>query len=359
MVEWLAGNRIRGTSTERTSADFNARLISPNVGGWKELGRTTLGSAGDTISVTGLADKRYYMILSNNLASGSINSRDRINNDSGSNYAYRYSEDGASDGSGINKTSLTGGGTVTTPRFDVSYWSNLSTKEKLGIRHTVLQSTAGAGNAPERNEAVNKWTNTSDAIDSYYVRNENSSGSFDTGSECVVLGWDEDDTHTDNFWEELASDTHTGADTDTFTSSTFTAKKYLWIQCFLKIGTTSGVNGLFRFNGDSGSNYSHRREQNGATDITQINQTNGILVDSWSANGLINIFVINNSANEKLAIAESVFGETTGSGTAPKRSQSVSKWSNTTDQITSFSLVNTWNSDAFASGSIIKVWGHD
>jgi hypothetical protein len=33
------------------------------VGGWVELGRTTLGSNGTTIDITSLADKRYYMVL--------------------------------------------------------------------------------------------------------------------------------------------------------------------------------------------------------------------------------------------------------------------------------------------------------
>ena len=43
------------------------------IGGWVELGRTTLGAAADTITVSSLADKRYYMILNSNLASGTIN----------------------------------------------------------------------------------------------------------------------------------------------------------------------------------------------------------------------------------------------------------------------------------------------
>ena len=36
MVEWLAGNRIRGTTAERP----NFGLPSGSVGGWVELGRT-------------------------------------------------------------------------------------------------------------------------------------------------------------------------------------------------------------------------------------------------------------------------------------------------------------------------------
>ena len=44
-IEWLAGNRLRGTTAERPSGDV---LTSPTVGGWKEVGRTTLASTGDS-----------------------------------------------------------------------------------------------------------------------------------------------------------------------------------------------------------------------------------------------------------------------------------------------------------------------
>ena len=67
--------------------------------------------------------------------------------------------------------------------------------------------------------------------------------------------------------------------------------------------------------------------------------------------------VDNNSSNEKLALTHSVFGETAGAGTAPKRSEAVSKWANTSSQITSVSFIDTVSSDAFADGSMIKVWG--
>jgi hypothetical protein len=33
-IEWLAGNRLRGTTAERPSAS----LQSPSVGGWVEIG---------------------------------------------------------------------------------------------------------------------------------------------------------------------------------------------------------------------------------------------------------------------------------------------------------------------------------
>ena len=76
--------RIVGTNADRIGTDAIA-------GGWKEVGRTTLGSVGDTISVSSLPAKRYYMILQNILdgGGGSNTTWNRLNNDSGSNYARR------------------------------------------------------------------------------------------------------------------------------------------------------------------------------------------------------------------------------------------------------------------------------
>jgi len=357
-IEWLSGNRLRGTTSERPSAS----LQSPSVGGWVELGRTTLGSASDKIDVESLPNKRYYMVLFDHHGSANTNGtiRVRYNNTGNSDleYAGRYTVNGASDSTYINELSNFIGqhSEDTNPKFRVSYISNFLNKEKLIYGHMVEQSTAGAGTSPNRAEDAEKWTDNA-VISSIEYDVGAPTNSFNAGSEVVVLGWDPDDTHTTNFWEELASDTHTGADTSTFTSSTFTAKKYLWIQFFAKAGSASSRNCLFRFNSDSGSNYSHRRSQNGGSDTTQTNQANGVVIDGFTENGLVNMFVINNSSNEKLALTHSVFGETAGAGTAPKRSEAVSKWANTSSQITSVSFIDTVSSDAFADGSMIKVWG--
>ena len=159
MVEWLAGNRILGTSTERTSTTgFNP--VTALAGGWKELARTTLGSAGDTISVTGLADKRYYMILVDSLNSGEVGGFGRLNGDSGSNYSRRRSEDGGNDATNVNNVAMNYFGQDVSGghAFTVGYLANKSDKEKLSITHSVWQNTAGAGNAPQTYEKVSaKW----------------------------------------------------------------------------------------------------------------------------------------------------------------------------------------------------------
>ncbi len=352
MVDWLAGNRVRGLSTERTTTTgFNDGFTG--VGGWTELGRTTLGSAGDTITVSSLADKRYYMVLTSDINSGSTQNTPRLGStsaDSGSNYAVRFSRDGAADFAQASQTQLGGTQAGSFPKFSCMYIANLSAKEKLTILHEVLQNTAGAANAPQRTEQVGKWVNTSNPIDVIQGFNADS-GSFNTGSECVVLGWDPADTHTTNFWEELASaDWSSGTN---FSTGTFTAKKYLWVQYYIK-GTSVDLNALVTFNSDTGSNYANRRSSNGGADSTSTSRAN-LDTGMSSTAGLeyYNMFIINNSANEKLDICHTVGRSTAGAGNTPVRKETVGKWANTSSQITDINI--NGNSTLTAGG--IKVWG--
>ena len=67
-IEWLAGNRLRGTTAERPALG----LPSGSVGGWVELGRTTFGGGAKTYEVASLANKRYLMVLVNNFQSAQV-----------------------------------------------------------------------------------------------------------------------------------------------------------------------------------------------------------------------------------------------------------------------------------------------
>jgi len=344
-ITYHAGRRIQATQ-----ADFDG---TPAVsGGWKEVGRTTLGSSGDTISVSSLPDKRYYMLLTDSRPSGNLNVGHRAGNgsiDTGNNYAKRPSINGASDiTTHVNNNNFLeiDGLNHTDNMFSVNYLSNLSSKEKLGIGHSVRQNTAGAGNAPNRTEYVGKWANTSDVIDTLQTINFGS-GDLTSGSELVVLGYDPDDTHTDNFWEELATASGTGSSLDT---GTFTAKKYLWVQCFCDGTSSTNIN--YQFNGDTGNNYAHRESINGASEATGINNsTTDNLTNTGTGTFFTNMFIVNNSSNEKLWINHGMQA-TTGAGNAPARRETVGKWTNTSDQITRI-VANS----AFGTDSFIKVWG--
>ena len=321
------------------------------VGGWVEVGRTTLSSAG-TLDITGLPDKEYYMFLNHTLGTGY--SGVWFNSDTGTNYSRRVSVDGASDVTAINQTFLQVGEGDGFPGFNVGYITNISDKEKLLMSwNTEAQTGAGGGNAPSRRDFVGKWANTSSVIST--MNNYNLDGSalgyFDIGSEAIVLGWDTTDTHTtaDNFWEEL--DDSTWSSGDSWTSGTFTAKKYLWVQFYSK---SAGGSNYCRFNGDSGTNYANRYSIDGGTDSTIDTQPESYLgaIDGLSFN---NLFIINNSANEKLLMANRVSRSTAGEGTAPTRMESVGKWANTSSQITSITIT-TAGGGSFTAGQM-KVWG--
>jgi len=326
------------------------------VGGWVELARTTLGSASNNIDVTSLADKRYLMVLGF-LDGGDIDTRITFNNDTGSNYSNRYNYNGGSD---VLKTSVTDIRTDSSSvgkEFWVEYISNLSSKEKLWQAHMIKNSSSGAGGVPSRGELPAKWTNTSSVISS--IKHSDSAGATDiaSGSEVVVLGWDPADTHTTNFWEELAS-VELGSAGDLLDSGTFTAKKYLWVQCYIKNSGAAQVS--FTYNNDSASNYSYRFSNNGASDTTNVNFTRFVPInDVTTGHGqFVNMFIVNNSANEKLTIAHGVGTDVAGAGTAPQRRETVSKWANTSSQITRIQSDNTQAGD-YDTGSIIKVYGSD
>ena len=343
-MSYLDSKRIVGTNTQRdTFADV--------AGGWKELGRS---SGASQLDVSSLADKRYYMVLFHK-PSGNAAYSLRLNADSGNNYSRRYSNNGGTDTTNTSQSSLFGNNLYfgNYNEFAVAYIANKSDKEKLGIFHAISGQTAGAGNAPSRIEIGSKWVNTSNAIN----RIQTAGTMTDSNSEMVVLGWDPDDTHTDNFWEQLADVTLSSA--GVLSSGTFTAKKYLWVQAYTPSSTNSSPDGYIEFNGDSGTNYAHRRSHNGGSDTTGTSDGVGIRIDGTGGQTakFHNFFIINNSSNEKLVIAHSITGNTAGAGTAPSRTESVGKWITTGSQITRVDIIDQYSSSAWGSGSFIKVWG--
>jgi hypothetical protein len=354
-ITYHAGRRIQGTST-----DFAGIPAIP--GGWKFLDRTTLGQAGNTITVSSLPDKRYYMILTNQYGTGGdtvsqlgLGSNSTI--DATGNYARRASNNGGTD-SAVNGRSyiFESMGVTQNGMFGVDYIANLSSKEKLGIRHLVYQNTAGAGNIPNREENYGKWANTSNVIDIIQDKNT-AAGSFDTGSEIVVLGWDPDDTHTDNFWTQLADvDVTTGT---TISTGNFTAKKYLWVQFYLD---ASAISFDWQFNSSTDtqtSTYSGRHSNNGegptaTTDYTQINKN--VMAENFGLNAsphFGSMFIVNNASKEKLVTGHLVNQNTAGAGYAPNRGEFAYKWTNTTNQINNITMLNSVNVSRF----IMKVWG--
>jgi len=372
MVDWLAGNRVRGTSTERTtSTGFNTGAPYTGTGGWKEYSRHTLGSNTAPITVSSIPDKRYYMVLKS--WSGNTGLYERFNNDSGSNYSGRRSQNG---GSLWNSTSETGmpwgnSGYVSGDNFSVEYIANLAGEPKPVIRDWVIQEGGTGNNSPSRVKVVNKYDDGSTNPVINRMDMTVGSGSLNSGSEMVVLYWDEDDTHTDNFWEELASVELSSAN-DLIDSGTFTAKKYLWIQIYNSAKPSGGNSYVYYNNVTTGQEHAGRSNTNGKNPATnsagsdyQLTGSNGSIINhdisgSGSVTGLYtNMFVINTTSKEKFSIVYSASGWTTSQSVAPARFECVNKWTNTSDQITSVQCGSVGTSNYMGADSFIKVWGSD
>ena len=160
---------------------------------WEELG-TVAGTGSSANLDISFTSKKYLMgqYWISNGEGANFNAEFRVGNstiDTGSNYAYRYSSNGAADVTATSETKgvlrVVGGND---PVYGVFYIVNNSANEKLMINHSNSLIAAGAGTAPSRNESIMKWTNTSNQID--IIRCFINGGSCSTNSIFTLWGSD-------------------------------------------------------------------------------------------------------------------------------------------------------------------------
>ena len=158
---------------------------------WSKNGTTTLSSAGDTVTVSSLTATDFGMTLSHNLQSGTVRPAMKINSAT-SGYANRYSENGATDSTSVNRGNyLIDLTQASYDDFIILYNCGIQTEEKLFIEFYVDSNTSGAGNAPNRTEGVGKYADTSNTISSIEIFNtETSIGDWAIGSNLTVLNGD-------------------------------------------------------------------------------------------------------------------------------------------------------------------------
>ena len=132
---------------------------------WAKLETITLGSEGTVLTLPTFTAKTFMHGLGHYLrgaGAGGLTIRLEFNSDTGTNYAYRQSANGAADGTTASATYAkldTANGDA--PNFGIFYMINIAGEEKLGISFNVELAAAGAGTAPSRVETVFKWANTS------------------------------------------------------------------------------------------------------------------------------------------------------------------------------------------------------
>ena len=344
--KYLDSKRISGLSTDATAVS----------GGWKELDRTTLGSAGDTITVSNLPNKPYYMVLGSttNGSGGGTQQSLQFNGDGASNYGRRYNSNGSEASSMATRISTGANPATSSLGYTVGYVANKSDKNKMVVSSGV--DTYGS-NAPSKYMAVGKWQNASDAINSISIFNP-TSGDFQVGSECVVLGWDSTSTDTDNFWTELKN--VSGDGTSSFDTGSFALKKYLWIQVYIdRSGSsnntefTCGTGGSLD-TGAAGANYARRINEDGGADETA-NMTAQSKMESatYGEEEFYNMFVLNTSTHSKIFTVKG----NNSSSTQSHILQASYKWVNNA-QMNIFG-VSSGGSNTLSTSSRIKVWGSD
>lgn len=160
---------------------------------WEEIGRTTLSSVGDTITVSGLPSRRYlYVVYSGVASGGTLDTTWRFNNDSGTNYTYRALLNNVADTPVTSGTSFAGeSGATDSGQLDAGTLEivNITANEKMFMYRNVSQDAAGGGTVPTTLTYHGKWANTADSINRIDWINAGT-GDFAAGSEVVVLGHD-------------------------------------------------------------------------------------------------------------------------------------------------------------------------
>ena len=104
------------------------------------------------------------------------------------------------------------------------------------------------------------------------------------------------------------------------------------------------------FNGDTGTNYGYRYEENGATDVTSPNAANIVLDGGgYSQLSMIVMYVQNFPAQQKTIFSSGTFPG--AAAAAPSRVVTVGVWNNTSGPITEIAMILTpgtsnWNADS-------------
>ncbi|QEX10973.1 hypothetical protein F6X56_15220 [Rhodococcus erythropolis] len=158
---------------------------------WEEIGRTTLTSPGDVISVAGLPARKFlairFMVFTTSGQQVSVVMN--FNNDGATNYAYRVADSGSpSESNNLNATGLF----YTGPAALNSYFAeaeivNLPNYEKTILSRGAINVGNSATNNIVRITNYGKWANITAQINRIDLTNLGT-GDYATGSELVVLG---------------------------------------------------------------------------------------------------------------------------------------------------------------------------
>ena len=181
--------KIKNANVTATKIDWASTGANAGIW-WEEIGRTTLSSSSDTITVSSIPARNYLQIRTNySSVGGTTSAHIRFNNDNSANYAHVLAQLGSSATTIVSDVGIViTGASVIINQFVTIDVFNVSNKEKLVHFTRIEGNTTGAGTAPTSLISIGKWANTSTTINRIDIVNTLGTGDFAIGSELVVLG---------------------------------------------------------------------------------------------------------------------------------------------------------------------------
>lgn len=166
--------------------NFYIGSYNQNPTGWQLLASTTLSSGGLSIDVSNIPARTFYHIIV--VVAGKVGADScllRFNGDSGANYDFRTSSNGAADATTASATSITlepvtsnAGALLSIEVFNIT-----TNPPRL---YCKTSSGGAAGTAPNKAEVVGRWTNSGTLINQVTVLT--AAQNMNAGSSIFVYG---------------------------------------------------------------------------------------------------------------------------------------------------------------------------
>ncbi len=127
---------------------------------WAKNVTNTLSSAAEPLTILGLTGFNFNFLMSHTLDGGST-SAPRISIQdagTGTNHAGRTSLNGAADATQTSRGDwVSNASENASNQFEICYFLNIESEEKLGMYNCCDESVTGAGTAPQRREGIGKY----------------------------------------------------------------------------------------------------------------------------------------------------------------------------------------------------------
>ncbi len=337
---------------------FLANLSSETLGQqWAEDQVNTIGSAASSVDLNSIPGARQHMFLMHLLeGTGTVGARMILISQTGAEYAYTRSINGAADVQAPDTEFMTTTEISNGDIFEVGALGDVVATQKLIYVHAQDSQGTTATTVPRRVEIMGKADILNVNLTSIGVSNvDTGTQTFGASSNVSSCSIRQKPINQPAFWQTLRM-ARADSVTDLLTVNNLPNRRYLWIQI---ISRNSGViQPQLRLNNDSGTNYSDRNRSNFFIDSQNTSDTKLDLFDPGLQNNMYtNLWIANFSTSVKqiIGFTNDIDGGTTTSDT-PNIYEFNGKWANTDDAISRVDLVNAGIGN-FQVGTTFTIWG--